>query len=361
LLKYIKKYNLTKKIVKIPSSWDFIDTNKQHIDTQFSNVTELIDYLVNKFKNSIGKTKKYLMSKNLYNVCIDTLGQSEANYLEARHPYYSEIFIMNAYDSLISFKNDLDEKMQFYCLDGGLSQITKNMYNECLTNGCKFKFGTKFNKSKYDDNLQLFVNVLTDPDNHKFTINSNNLILAIDGKSFKKINLSNFDKYLTQNKIKFKDLQKSINVQPLLRTYAKYRTNSWVTGLNKTVTNDKIKFIIPISQNLVMISYTDGKYAKYWYKKIIDQTQEDELDKSIATLFPDKNVSDSPVFIKNYYWEQGASYWTTNIDSSKYIELISKPTKLNLYICGDSFSNRQAWIEGALESSNKVFDQIKLN
>ena len=40
------------------------------------------------------------------------------------------------------------------------------------------------------------------------------------------------------------------------------------------------------------------------------------------------------------------------------LELISKPTKLNLYVCGDSFSHRQAWIEGALESSNNVYNLI---
>ena len=33
----------------------------------------------------------------------------------------------------------------------------------------------------------------------------------------------------------------------------------------------------------------------------------------------------------------------------------------NIYICGDSYSLRQAWIEGALETANKVFKLINLS
>ena len=80
--------------------------------------------------------------------------------------------------------------------------------------------------------------------------------------------------------------------------------------------------------------------------------------KSLSIVLPDENISNKPLYVRNYYWEQGASYWELNIDSEKYMKLINKPTKLNLYICGDSFSSRQAWIEGALESSNKVFNII---
>jgi hypothetical protein len=363
LMAYINKYKLTNKIVKIPSSWDFVNTNKKDIVSTFSNVNELLDYLINKFKIQNHKNKHYLMSKNLYDVCSEVLGINEAKYLENNHPYYSEIFIMNAYDALLSFKNDLNENLQFYCLEQGLSQVTKNMYNECLENGCKFKFNTMFNKSKFDDKTSCFNSTLRDKDDNIKLITSKNLILAIDGRAFQKLNLSNFDKYMSQKQLNFKDLQKSINVQPLLRTYAKYRKSkddeSWVNNLNKTVTNDKIKFIIPINDSFVMISYTDGKYAKYWYNKIVSFTQKEELNKSLLKIFPDKNISSNPLYIRNYYWDQGGSYWTTNIDSKKYIDIIAKPTKLNLYIIGDSFSNRQAWIEGALESSSKVFNLIK--
>ena len=362
LIKYIKHYGLNKNIVKIPSTWNYVQVSNKNIESQFKDVNKLLDFLIKKFNNPNSKTKDYLRSKNLYEVCVDVLGKTEGDFLAMRHPYYSELHILNAYDALMEFKSDLNENLQFYVLGGGLSQITKSMHNECKQNGCEFKLRTRFVNSKYDEINKILKNTCIDQDFNKFVIESKNVILCVDGKAFKKFNLSNFDKYMLKSKQNFtmKDLQNSISVQPLLRTYAKYRKgkSAWTKNLSKISTDDKIKFIIPITDNVVMISYTDGKYAKYWHNKSMNSTQLEELNKSLNKIFPDTQISETPIYLRNYYWEQGASYWEKNINSDLFSEIISKPTKLNLYICGDSFSHRQAWIEGALESSNNVFKMI---
>lgn len=363
LIEILKKYNLYSKRVKIPSSWKYIQVNKKKLKSNFSNVDELLDFLVKKFQNPSKKIKEYLISKNILEVCKDVLGKDEAEFLSNIYPYYSELNILNAYDALLEFQHDLNENLQFYCLEGGLSQVTKNLFNDCKKLGCEFKMRTKFLNASFDERRHIFKNTCLNSDYEKFVIESKNLILCIDGKSFKKINLSNFNKYMNTkpNNITMKDLQNSISVQPLLRTYVKYkkgRKGAWTQNLTKISTDDKIKFIIPITDNLVMISYTDGKYAKYWQSKNMNSTQLEELNKSLHKLFPDIEISENPIFLKNYYWDQGASYWTKNIDSEKFIKLISKPTNLNLFICGDSFSHRQAWIEGALETSNNVYNLI---
>ena len=46
------------------------------------------------------------------------------------------------------------------------------------------------------------------------------------------------------------------------------------------------------------------------------------------------------------------------IESKTVIKKSVKPTPYNIYICNDSFSNHQAWIEGALESSENVLSII---
>ena len=67
--------------------------------------------------------------------------------------------------------------------------------------------------------------------------------------SFKKINLSNFDKYMPKtNKLTMKDLQNSLSVQPLsefLQSIKKAKTESWFHfyNLSKISTDDKVKFI----------------------------------------------------------------------------------------------------------------------
>ena len=64
----------------------------------------------------------------------------------------------------------------------------------------------------------------------------------------------------------------SVLCEPLFRIYQKYPKKNnkiWFQDLGKIVTNHKIRYIIPINAEIgiIMISYTDGKYTKYWKKK----------------------------------------------------------------------------------------------
>ena len=158
---------------------------------------------------------------------------------------------------------------------------------------------------------------------------------ACDGLSLQKMTfLKKFD---------IMDMLKAVQVQPLLRTFTIY-DKTWFKDLPKVVTNETIKYIIPIDyqKGIIMISYTDGAYAKFW-KKISDdkEKQVSELNRQLKKLFPNRKIED-PKEIYNYYWEQGASYWKPNYNTDKIKERLLKPTKLNLFICGDSYSNHQA-------------------
>ena len=79
LIKYLKKYNLYKLKKEIPSSWNYIQVGKNKFTSKFSNIDDLLDFLVKKFNNPDSKTKKYLISKNLVNVCEDLFGKKEAS------------------------------------------------------------------------------------------------------------------------------------------------------------------------------------------------------------------------------------------------------------------------------------------
>ena len=71
---------------------------------------------------------------------------------------------------------------------------------------------------------------------------------------------------------KFKDVEAVDNITPipLIRIYAKYPKDKsgkvWFHGLKRTITDNYIRHIIPIDyeKGLIMISYTDGKYADMW-------------------------------------------------------------------------------------------------
>ena len=66
-----------------------------------------------------------------------------------------------------------------------------------------------------------------------------------------------------------------------LRIYQKYQ---------QTI---KVKFIIPITDSLIMISYTDGKNAKYWHNKSMNDTQLETLNKSLHKILPNTKISES--------------------------------------------------------------------
>ena len=97
-----------------------------------------------------------------------------------------------------------------------------------------------------------------------------------------------------------------------------------------------------------MISYTDGKYSDYWKRKIDTDTVEECIKKELNKIFPDKKIP-KPTWTKSYYWNLGACYWKPNYNSKEIISKINKPFENeNLYICNSNYSNRQAWMEGAL-------------
>jgi GDP-D-mannose dehydratase len=72
--------------------------------------------------------------------------------------------------------------------------------------------------------------------------------------------------------------------------------------------------------------------------------------KILNEMFPDKNIKD-PEWITRHYWEAGDHLWKVGVDSKKIQENIDNIfIAKNIYILGETYSERQSWIEGALET-----------
>tara|TARA_B110001469_G_C9619233_1_gene308502 strand:- start:265 stop:1503 length:1239 start_codon:yes stop_codon:yes gene_type:complete len=338
VISLLKKYNLDSKIIEIPTKTKVVFT-KKITSSYVDNVDELLEKL---FKHTF--TKHYLQSKVLYDVIIDIYDKQTADFLKHSYPYYSEICITNAYDALRLLKVDLNNNQKFYILNGGLSQLIQKMKQAFVSLGGKIKLNHMLsNLEIINESFHCYFKC----DSNTITKTSNNVILACDGLNIQKM------RFLKHFKID--SLTQSVKVEPLLRIYAIYN-KIWFKDLPKIVSNEKIKYIIPINEKtgLIMISYTDGKNARYWHK-MTEKEQKHELTNQLNKIFPDKKIS-HPKHIFNHYWETGASYWKPTYNSDKLKIKMLKPTKHKLFICGDSFSSRQAWIEGSLESSSKLFD-----
>ena len=62
-------------------------------------------------------------------------------------------------------------------------------------------------------------------------------------------------------------LTQSVKQCPLLRGLCEniLKDNVWFKNINRTITDNYIRHIIPIDPNqLIMTSYTDGKLTEYW-------------------------------------------------------------------------------------------------
>ena len=149
-------------------------------------------------------------------------------------------------------------------------------------------------------------------------------------------------------------------MKPLLRTYAIFPTpngKAWFHDIKKTVTAHPIRFVIPLdpTKGTIMTSYTDANDAEYWIK--MDKNLEKKIMAGLREVFPHKKIPD-PLYFKAHPWYEGCTYWLPGsydpVEQSNKI-MCPLPNKWqHLYVCGESFSMRQAWMEGALEHADAL-------
>lgn len=358
IMNLIREFNLEDKLIKLSNEVKFISTPRdKYLNCKYLNYVIHVDELINDISDLVeaGKIKEQeLIDNSLINIMnkhFDKKYPNIATVFEETYEYWSEIAIMNAKDALNLFKNDLNSKNTYYSLHGGLTQLI-----EKLEMNLKINIETNY--------LVKSINKNTD---NTFTINNKytcrNLVLALP-----KHNLLELD-YLAK-KPDIKTMLNSVVETPLCRIYAKYSKTilnyqSWFYRLPKTtLPGSKLKYFIPINYpyGLVMISYTDGKYAKYW-KPILDDKRinlKKKICDEASKTFPDIEEMPLPEWVSHHYWDHGAGYWKVGADSDKILSSIIKPIDDdNIFICGENYSRHQAWIEGALDSANKVVNIIK--
>ena len=128
------------------------------------------------------------------------------------------------------------------------------------------------------------------------------------------------------------------------------------------LTDNKLSKIVIINKNVLVLSYSDNANARYWYKlynddkvKLIDKLK--QLCKQSTGQFID--IDD----IKFIYWEEGVHYFkpynfTKFTKFSKFINKLANPRD-NLYVIGEMLSYKQGWVEGCIESTNRIYKKIK--
>jgi protoporphyrinogen oxidase len=338
---YVTKYGLT--LFPLPSAQDWLKEGKEPVPDPWTEISELIDSAVSDLEPSI------LATHTVKQILDATVGKERATELCIHFAYRAELETLRADLALKTFRNEMKTAANFYVVYQGLSSLTKAMKEELESKKVKFLMNHKLTKvSKARDGTTLCT----------FTgssIKANRLILALDSNSLKRV--APFQNHPTL---------KHLTMKPLLRTYGIFPFPPWFALMKKLVTDSPIRFMIPVNPILgsIMTSYTESQDAELW-TEVLEKKGEvalkKEVMKELRNLFPETKIPD-PLFFKAHSWKNGCTYWTPGIyDPSKESEKIMQPfPNQSLYICGESFSLHQTWMEGALMHAETMLKKFFL-
>jgi monoamine oxidase len=268
-------------------------------------------------------------------------GPAKAEEYLIRFPYRAEADTMRADIALRLFTNEFRGSENYGICGEGLSAIIEGLRKEFEAKGGTLLLEHTCMKVEQDTKKGP-VKVTCMKDKEPVVFEGKHCVLAVPVDSLKSI--SPFEKW---------EGAKHLAAKPLLRFYGVFPDSSWAK--ERIVTATKIRYMIPGNPAIgsVQMSYTDSQDAEAWKEKL-DQVGEKavgeeilgELRRLIQPTIP------PPTFVKAHYWSDGATYWLPGsydpAEKSKeaYRPLAAMPS---VHLCGESFSMRQGWMEGAVE------------
>jgi len=275
-----------------------------------------------------------------------TLGQvsemvfgSQIREFYSQFPYFSEVHTSRADCALLAFENEMGSMGGFVGCAEGMSALIDGMVAE-------FK--------KLGGVIELNQEVVS-VSSHMVQCKNNTFfapicVMALHSEAMKRI-----------HGVSHLPVLRHLVMNPLLRMYAVFpvkKGKAWFADFPKIVTDDRVRFIIPINHRTIMISYTDGNDARFWMRKD-PKTVEDSVMRHIRSLFPSCDIPD-PIFFKTHAWTDGCTYWKPGrydvIEESRR-SIHPDPTGMpGLFVCGESFSPQPCWIESAIDQADQMID-----
>ena len=337
LLKLIKELGLEDEKHELTKEMSYILKDKK---VKFNRKKQLEDII----KKSKKYNSKSLQNITLFQLCVDIYDDNKAQKLQSLFGYDSEFVKMNAYSAIEMFKDDLLGDDLYYVLKCGFySVITK--LEELI---------------KEHSNVTILLNQkVTDIQNKK---------IKVEKETYRALKIISTMPYYGLRDIdlfKNQEWLESVSPIPLLRIYARYPVKNgkvWFQGLEKTITDNYIRFIIPISEEdgTIMISYTDLNYADYWHNwyKCGEDKLTEMLHKEIKTVL--KVNPPKPIEYQVCYWKSGVHMWKPGYNMNQLYRKILKPfDDKQIYLCNEAFSKHQCWVEGSLKMADDLLKKME--
>ena len=340
-MKLIKDFKLKDQIINIGKNTNYFIEGRlmneeqllKHYKSTFKSLKELWKYAIEKKLNG----NKYDPNLyNLHNYFSLILNANEVELLKVSLGYLGEMYDMNAYNGILTLRKDFDiRNNEFFVLRDGIQILCDVLYKYIVDAGVSVNFSSILEDVKDDDKtIRVNGNIY----------NYSKLYLTLKRSDYMKINY--FKKY--------DYLFNTVSDGHLLRIFAQYK-DVWFKDMPKILTQNKLQFIIPIDYNsgLIQISYSDRYNADFWNAFKTEKDVKKYLTKILNEMFPEKNIKE-PEWITMHFWESGDHMWNVGVNTKNIQDIIDGLfIPKDIYILGETYSERQAWVEGAIETVHK--------
>ena len=103
-----------------------------------------------------------------------------------------------------------------------------------------------------------------------------------------------------------------------------------------------------------MVSYTDGELAERWQQLSSDQLERTVL-RALRSAFPQRRIP-PPDALHRFFWPDGVHCFRPREGPTTDQELVRRWEEPfpGLHLAGEAFSMQHQWIEGALESGQRL-------
>ena len=337
----IKEYGLT--WIPIGDSIFYKETGGVSIPNPFESISHIYIEPLKELNNIQNHTIESLMNT--------TYGPEKTKEILSYFPYRAEVTTMRADIALKTFfEGEMSSHKGYGVIKEGFSELVKRMREDIEARGCtvlqRHRLRT-FTKSGKDIDCT-FEFGYPDSAHGKILLKATHVILALHKDAVDEL-----------EPFRGWPVLKHLETKPLLRIYGVF-DKPWVKHIERTVTPGPLRYIIPISDTVLMLSYTDADDTTK-FMKMNELKLKNLIMSELRKLFPEHTIPD-PTFFKTHPWTTGATYWLPGNYSP---EALSKQaihplsTFPNVWLCGESWSMRQAWVEGALEHTILCLNDIE--
>lgn len=324
------------------------------------------DAIPNTFEVQLGSVLKQLAdlpsevlaNHTLEQILKSVMGESEAIRFLEQFAYRAEVTVMRADQAMKSFQGEMGTYDGYTVCAEGLSALSDAMAKDYESLGGTIMMRHEMIAIAEENCVQVKCKVGSKKEGFSETvIEGKKCILALHSAALKECPSTRHFEVL-----------KHLVMCPLLRTYGVFPAKggkSWFSGLPKVVTGNSVRYFIPIDakKGIAMVSYTDADDA-FRMIRMLETKGEKALGafilKGLREMFPSRTIPEY-TFFKSHPWTYGCTYWTPgSYDPESMSKSCMRPdlTKMpSVYLCGESFSLRQAWMEGAIEHAEALLKQ----